>query len=108
MDYNFEYYVYPQAKIKEIHLYRIELEEAVISDINNERIIVLDENGKEYEYKLDDMARFYVDGDKERITDFKKAVKMNLSKVQIKYNNEGYVTALYAETYDAETAQNKI
>ena len=33
----------PKAKIKEIHLYRIELEEAVISDINNERIIVLDE-----------------------------------------------------------------
>lgn len=102
VEYNDEYYHYPQAKIKEIHLYRIELEEAVISDINNERIIVLDENGKEYEYKLDDMARFYVDGDKERITDFKKAVKMNLSKVQIKYNNEGYVTALYAETYDAE------
>ena len=100
VDYDFEYYVYPQARIKEIHLYRIELEKAVISDINNERIIVLDENGREYEYKLDDMARFYVDGDKERITDFKKAVKLNLSTVEIKYNNEGYVTALYAETYD--------
>ena len=41
-----------------------------------------------------------MDGDKERITDFKKAVKLNLSTVEIKYNNEGYVTALYAETYD--------
>lgn len=102
VEYDFEYYVYPQARIEEIHLYTIQLEEAVIADINNERIIVLDENGREYEYKLDDMARFYVDGDKERITYFKKAVRLNLSKVEIKYNNEGYVTALYAETYDGD------
>lgn len=98
VDYNFEYYVYPQAKIKEMHLYRIELEEAVISYIDNEKIRVLDEDGREYEYRLDDMARFYVDGDKERITDFKKAVRLNFSTVEIKYNNEGYITALYADT----------
>ena len=43
------------------------------------------------------LPRFYVDGKKERITDFKKAVKMDLSNVKIKYDNDGYVTHLYAE-----------
>lgn len=98
VEFNDEYDVYPQARIKELRLRTVMLENAVISAINNERIIVLDEDGKEYEYKIADGARFYVDGKKERITDFKKAVKMNLSNVEIKYDNDGYVTHLYAET----------
>ena len=86
--------VYGEA---ELRLHTVMLENAVISSINNEEITVLDEEGKEYEYKLADGARFYVDGKKERITDFKKAVKMDLSNVKIKYDNDGYVTHLYAE-----------
>lgn len=96
-EFNDEYYVYPQTRIKELRLHTVMLENAVISSINNEEITVLDEEGKEYEYKLADGARFYVDGKKERITDFKKAVKMDLSNVKIKYDNDGYVTHLYAE-----------
>ena len=75
------------------------LETAVISAVNNEKITVLDENGYAYEYKLADGARFYVDGEKERITDFKKAVKLNYSTVEIKYDTDGYVTRISAETY---------
>lgn len=98
VEVNDEYYVYPQVRLKELRMHTVQLEEAVISAINNERIIVLDGEGREYEYKIADKARFYVDGDKERITDFKKAVKLNLSTVEIKYDNDGYVTTLKAET----------
>ncbi|MDD5945679.1 MAG: S-layer homology domain-containing protein [Clostridia bacterium] len=98
-EFNDEYYVYPQARIKELHLKTVMLETAVISAVNNEKITVLDENGYAYEYKLADGARFYVDGEKERITDFKKAVKLNYSTVEIKYDTDGYVTRISAETY---------
>ncbi|GFI61331.1 hypothetical protein IMSAG049_00488 [Clostridiales bacterium] len=98
VEYNDEYSVYPQARIKELHLYTILLEEAVISYINSEKIVVLDEDGREFEYNIDDDARFYVDGKKKRINDFKKAVRLNFSTVTIDYDNDGYVTKLEAET----------
>ncbi len=98
VEVNDEYYVYPQVLIKKLYLSTVQLETAVISSINNESIIVLDDDGYEYEYKLADNARFYVDGDKVRITAFKKAVTLNLSTVEIDYDTDGYVTRLDAET----------
>lgn len=98
VEYNDEYYVYPQAAIKELHMYSIMLEEAVISEINGEKVTVLDDEGREFEYKFADNARYYVDGKKKRLTDFKKAVRLNYSTVTIKYDNDGYITHMYAET----------
>ena len=97
-EFNDEYYVYPQAAIKELHMYSIMLEEAVISEINGEKVTVLDDEGREFEYKFADNARYYVDGKKKRLTDFKKAVRLNYSTVTIKYDNDGYITHMYAET----------
>ncbi len=98
VEYNDEYYVYPQSRIKTLRMHRIELETAVISSVTNESIIVLDEDGREYEYYIDENARFYVNGNKVRITQLKSDVKLNLTEVALSFNSDGYVTKISAET----------
>lgn len=97
VDYNSEYYVYPQARIEKLELHLIKHEKAIISKVNNNSIVVLDDNGREFEYNISDNARFYVNGDKVRPSEFKKKVKLGLTTVEIKYDSNGYVTKLSAE-----------
>ena len=98
VEFNDEYYVYPQARIKTLRMHRIELETAIISSVTNESIVVLDKDGREYEYYIDDGARFYVNGDKVRITQFKSDVKLKLTEVSLRFKDDGYVTRVSAET----------
>ncbi|MPM76323.1 hypothetical protein SDC9_123321 [bioreactor metagenome] len=98
VEYNDEYDIYPNAYIKELKMKFILVEEGTLSSINGEEIKVIADDGKEYEYKFDSNVRYYLDGEKVRFTAFKNGVTANLSKVELTYDNDGYITRIKAVT----------
>lgn len=98
VQYNDEYDVYPNVYIKELKMHYVLVDEGTLSYIDGEGIKVIDEDGKEYEYKFDSYVRYYLDGEKVRYTIFKKGVTTNLSTVELTYDNDGYITKIKAET----------
>ena len=69
------------------------LEKALNTEYN---LIILDESGREIEYKIADGARFYVGDKKVRFSVFKKSVKPNLTSVEFLFDTDGYITRMEA------------
>jgi len=97
VEYSDEYDIYPNVYIKELKMHYVLVDKGTLSSIDGEKIKVIDDNGKEYEYKFDTNVRYYLDGEKVRFTEFKKGVTTNLSTVELTYDNDGYITKIYAE-----------
>ena len=64
VQYNDEYDVYPNAYVKELKTNFILKEEGTISEIDGETVKIVADDGREYEYKLDSVVRYYLDGKK--------------------------------------------
>lgn len=99
VQYNDEYDVYPNAYVKELKTNFILKEEGTISEIDGETVKIVADDGREYEYKLDSVVRYYLDGKKVRLPAFREGVYTNVSKVQLTFDNLGYVTRIEAEKY---------